>query len=122
MSETGESTFFDRVGLILFGGATGAAYGIVLALLMVVFLDQFHPAIIGWSALVFAVLGFFYGNFVAEAFLALAHLTWGFLNGFADNWTPPDDAPPQGHLRAFFLVGLGTGIALGLWWIGRRWA
>ncbi len=101
----------------LLGGFTGAAYGLVLSLTIGFFTGGWHPNIIGWSAAVFAFLGYFYGNLIGEAILALMHFSWGLINGLSDNWRPIEEPNSDGYLRIFLLVGFGTGLALMFWWL-----
>lgn len=110
------TTPFDRLALAFFGGLTGAAYGGLIALFVYISTKQWHPALILWSAGVFAGLGGFFGNLVAEAALALIHFVWGLACAFSEQAQPFRKGLVQGYLRTFLLLGFGTGLALLLWW------
>lgn len=110
------ATPLDRLALAFLGGLTGAAYGGLLALLVYMATRQWHPTLMLWSAAVFAGLGSFFGNLVADAALALMHFLWGLACAFSEQAQPLRDGFVQGYLRTFLLLGFGTGLALLLWW------
>ena len=115
MARESEQPESDRIFLALLAGVTGAGYGVILWVAAFFITEQSHSNIIGWSAAVFACFGFFYGNFAMEAFLALLHLIWGFLNGVTENEQAIRESGAQSHLRAFLLVGFCIGIVLAIW-------
>lgn len=115
MQSEPDTTLIDRIAFSFFGGLTGAAYGALITLAIYIATEQGHPNIISWSAGVFACLGFFFGNFIAEAFLALIHFLWGLFCALTEQARPIEDNSAQGHLRSFLLLGFGTGLMLLLW-------
>lgn len=112
-------TLTEHLFLSGIGALTGAAYGLLIALAIFLIKDAWHAPIIGWSAIVFAVLGFFFGNVVFEALLALIHFVWGLLNGFITftEWERPKNDDTTDYLRSVMLLGFGTGVvlAIGFW-------
>lgn len=114
-SDTLSERFFHAV----VGALTGAAYGLLIAIAIFLVKEAWHAPIVGWSAGVFAILGFFFGNVVIEALLALIHFVWGLLNGYASasEWERPRDDGTTGYLRSVMLLGFGTGVvlAIGFW-------
>lgn len=116
MSDEPEVTWTDRSAFAFIGALTGAAYGALIALAMFLVTEHSHLRVIWWSALVFACMGFISGNFLVEALLGLLHFLWGFFSGVVDDDRLVDDHNAPNHLRAFALMGLGTGFVLLLWW------
>lgn len=112
MASQPKTTLYDRVALSCMAVVPGLIYGVLLWVAAFMITEQSHPAIVGLSIVVFSGLGFLYGDFVAEALLASLHFVWGLLNGFAGNGSFEKVHAPKGHLRAFLLVGFGTGIVL----------
>ena len=117
-------TIADRFAMSFFSAITGALYGVLLWLVAFYFTHSYHPSIIAWSVGVFGVLGIFFGNFILEALLALLHFLWGAIMGFsvfsihgwlAETWAFFDENTSK-HLKAFVLVGFGTGLVIGFWW------
>lgn len=115
MSNKVKETLFERIAFAYFGGITGAIYGLILTALVFVITHTFHSKIILFSGLVFSFLGFFFGNFIFEAFVALTHLIWGFFNGVTDNISADASDQSKGYLRYFFLIGVGTGFVFIGW-------
>jgi hypothetical protein len=116
MSDESDSTLLDRLAFSFIGALTGAAYGLLITVAMLWVTEQSHWRVIGWSAAVFACMGFFSGNFLLEAALGLVHFLWGLLQGLADSPGLSQDSTTHNYLRAFGLVGFGTGIVFMLWW------
>jgi hypothetical protein len=109
-------TFLDRLAMSFFGGVTGALYGVFLWVLAFYFTSTSHPSLIAWSTVVFASLGVFFGNFIAEAFLALLHFLCGLFSAFAEYWPSSKYETTENHLHSFYLLGIGTGLVLLFWW------
>ncbi len=114
----------DRLVMSFFAAITGGLYGVLLWLAAFYFTHSYHPSIIAWSVAVFGVLGIFFGNLILEALLVLLHFLWGALMGFsvfsfrawlAETWAFFDEDTSK-HLKAFVLVGFGTGLVIGFWW------
>jgi hypothetical protein len=108
-------TLGDRLAYSVFGALTGAAYGCLIALGVFFMTEVGHKDIIAWSAAVFAVLGFFFGNFIIEALLSLLHFLWGLACALTEQARPIEQSTATGHLRSFMLLGFGTGLVLLLW-------
>ncbi|HOY69813.1 MAG TPA: hypothetical protein PL131_00925 [Methylotenera sp.] len=124
MPET-KITITERIVMTFFGGITGGLYGFILWLIAFYITESYHSSIITWSIAVFSVLGMMFGNFILEAFLAFLHFIWGMVRGlstYIPGYYRRHDLPPiyeddmLSHLKAFALVGFGTGIVLLLWW------
>lgn len=109
-------TLIDRVAFAFFGGLTGAAYGVLISLVLYFAAKTWYPDTIGWSAAVFGCLGFFFGNLIGEAFLALVHFVWGLIQGLSWEARPIEDGSAKGYLRAFMFIGFGTGLVLLISW------
>lgn len=123
MSEA-KTNITDRLFMSFFAAITGGLYGVLLWLVAFYFTHSYHPSIIAWSVGVFGVLGIFFGNLILEALLALLHFLWGALMGFSvfsfhewlvETWALFDEHTSK-HLKAFVLVGFGTGLVIGFWW------
>lgn len=113
-----EAGMFDRLGFVLVGGLTGAAYGGLLTLLVYLATGTAQLRIVGWSAVVFAGLGYGFGNFIVAALLSLVHFLWGLGCALADRPPPPPADGPRNYLGNILLLGFGTGLVLLLWvWV-----
>jgi len=110
-----EVSLADRMAFAAFGALTGAGYGCLIALGVYLVTETGHPDLIAWSAGVFAVLGFFFGNFILEALLSLIHCLWGLACALTEQARPIEERTATGHLRSFMLLGFGTGLVLVLW-------
>ncbi len=108
-------TLGNRLAYAVFGALTGAAYGCLIAIGVYLVTEVGHKDIIAWSAVVFAVLGFFFGNFIIEALLSLIHFLWGLACALTEQARPMEESSATGHLRSFMLLGFGTGMVLLLW-------
>lgn len=109
-------TILDRLAMSFFGGITGAAYGVILWVLAFYFTSSSHPSLIVWSAFVFASLGIFFGNFIVEAFLAILHFLSGLFSAFGEYWPSSKYETTENYLHSFYLLGIGTGLVLLIWW------
>ena len=98
------------------GALTGAAWGLLVMLVVAFATGGFHPAIMAWCAGVFGVLGALRGNLVADGIVALMHFVWGLASALADRWPAPQREDPVDVSRVFLWLGAGTGLALMLWW------
>jgi hypothetical protein len=108
----------DRIAFSFVGAVTGALYGIPIVLLVYFFTDHVHFSLVGWSAVVFGALGIFYRNLIGEAFLAILHFLVGVYAALSEQPSAVKTiakGSPDVHLRAFLLVGFGTGLVLALW-------
>jgi len=96
----------------LAGALAGVIYGFLLALAVALFSNEFSGHIVALAALSFALIGFFEGNVIFDAFLALLHFFVGLANGFAENleYEPEREAEPR--WRAVAMVGCVTGMIL----------
>lgn len=119
--------FTERLGMAIIGGVTGGLYGVILWLLAFYFTESYHLNIIIWSVGIFGVLGMLFGNFIIEAFLAFLHFMWGLLlalshfsaygGASAYHEKPPlYEADASKNLKAFALLGFGTGLVISCWW------
>lgn len=108
-------TLGERLAYAVFGALTGAAYGCLIALVVFLVTKVGHESIVVWSAAVFSVLGFFFGNFIIEALLSLLHFLWGLACALTEQARPIEESTASGHLRSFMLLGFGTGVVLLLW-------
>ena len=112
MKHESEDTFTDRLVTLILGGFCGLIYGFVIAALIALVTKQFTGSVVVWSAGVFALVGFVYGNIIIEAFLGLLHFFVGLANGAARNDRFEPEQKSGAHLRAFALVGFFTGLIL----------
>lgn len=101
------------------GALTGLVYGFVLWVLIAWLFEQIWPAVIGWCAAGFAVVGWFNGNVVFELTLALAHFIWGLLNGLAENYDFRPDRGAGRLLETVAIAGFVSGMAIWLAWYFR---
>lgn len=109
----------ERLFDAVVGAIAGAVWGLLMALAIFLFTEHWHAGLIGWSAGVFALIGFLFANFAFEALLALIHFLWGVLIGMATEGylSHPGRYGEGGYLRSVLLLGFGTGIVLSIW----RW-
>lgn len=118
--------FTGLLGMAIIGGITGGLYGIVLWLLAFYLTESYHYDIIVWSVGVFSVMGMLFGNFIIDFFLAFLHFIWGILlalSYFAGYGTstyhekpPIYESDSSRNLKAFALLGFGTGLVITCWW------
>jgi len=116
MSKDDNSLIYEKLCETVFGFLTGGVYGLILAVIASYFLGMpFNESLIGWSAIVFAVIGFIRGNVVLEAFLALLHFFWGYVNG---TYKPIvghgnlEKTEPADYFKIIMWVGFATGLVV----------
>ena len=109
-----DSSLWDRIAFAMLGGLTGAAYAVIICLLMFGFAHKAHLTLIPYASAVFACMGFFFGNVIVEAFLCLFYVLWGMLFVISDGNgnLPANDI--KTHLRYFFLLGIGSVLSFAL--------
>ncbi|WP_162061399.1 hypothetical protein [Undibacterium sp. KW1] len=107
-----DSSLWDRIAFAMLGGLTGAAYAVVICLLIFAFTHKAHLVLIPYTALVFACMGFFFGNIIVEAVLCLAYALWGMLFVISDGSGNLPASDIKKHQRCFFLLGIGSGLSL----------
>lgn len=119
--ETNKPDPYYKVFTTVSGLFTGAIYGLLLAILIGKFTKQpFNSGIIGWSTLVFGVVGFIKGNVVFEALLMLLHFGWGYVNGqYNGRCENLQMTEPQNYFRVFMWVGFATGLVV---YLSRRFS
>lgn len=108
------TSMWDRLAFLMLGGFTGAAYAVLICLLIFGFTHKAHFALIPYTALVFACMGFFFGNIIVEAFLCLAYALWGMLFVISDGSGNLPASDIKKHLHYFFLLGIGSGLSFAL--------
>ena len=113
----------DRIASAIFGAVFGSIYGALLAIIVGFFTDgQFQLQFVWNTAAVFASLGFLFGPVVGDFVGGLMHLILGFFSGLLSgpSLSAVDPEPQEtGWVRGLFVFGLGTGIAVYLFW--RPW-
>ena len=107
-----ESTLWDRMAFALLGGLKGAIYGVVMLSLVFMLTRQAHIGLIPSTAIIFAGLGFFFGNVIAEALLSILYFLWGLLGMLSEIGGAPPAQGVSKHLHSFFWLGVGTGLSL----------
>lgn len=109
-----------RIASAILGALFGVLYGVLLAVFVGYFTDgQFRPNIVWNTTAVFAALGLILGPAVGDVIGSLFHLVVGLFAGiFSGGSDTVADPEPRasGWLRALFLIGFGTGIALCVSW------
>jgi hypothetical protein len=112
--------FADRIASALLGVVFGAIYGAILAIVVGFFTDgQFHVQLVWTTATVFPSLGFLFGPVVGDFIGGFIHLILDFFSGLlsGSSLSAVDPEPSEtGWLRGLFVVGLGTGIAVYIFW------
>lgn len=104
----------------IFGAITGMLYGVFLLFILAWLAQWYEPSIVAWSGGVFALVGWFRGAIIVDAFLALIHFLWGLLIGVSDRVDSRIelDMGLGERLTNIAFVGFLTGVSI---WCAWRW-
>jgi NhaP-type Na+/H+ or K+/H+ antiporter len=106
----------DRLGSSFLGALFGAVYGALLGLLVVWFTSSaWSVSYVESGAIVFGVLSFVAGPFIADVIAAFVHVFLGFLSAllaYETKSVPIDGEGASGLVKGLIWFSLGTAVAI----------